>query len=97
MPWKLAKEGQTDEADLKLAQVLRTLYEILRRAALLISPFMPDTANRLWAQLGLTGDVSKLKLDEQKWDSTGPVTVRKAEVLFPRIDIAKWEKSRIEM
>jgi methionyl-tRNA synthetase len=95
MPWKLAKEEQNpDEAKLKLAQVLRTLYEILGRTALLISPFMPDTANKLWAQLGLTGDVSKLRLDDQNWDSVGSVSVRKAEILFPRIDIAKWEESR---
>jgi methionyl-tRNA synthetase len=94
MPWKLAKEEHNSEGNLKLAQVLRTLYEVLRMTALLISPFMPDTANRLWTQLGLTGDVSKLKLDEQKWDSAGAVTVKKAEVLFPRIDIAKWEESR---
>ena len=93
MPWKLANEEQSKE---KLAQVLRTLYEILKRTALLISPFVPDTANRVWAQLGLTGDVSKLRLDEQKWNFTTaePVTVRKSEVLFPRIDIAKWEESR---
>jgi methionyl-tRNA synthetase len=94
MPWKLAKEAQNSEGNLKLAQVLKTLYEILRRTALLVSPFMPDTANRLWDQLGLTGDVSKLKLAEQEWDSVGPVIVKKAEVLFPRIDIVKWEESR---
>ena len=94
MPWKLAKEDLNSEGNLKLAQVLRTLYEILRMTALLISPFMPDTANRLWAQLGLAGDVSTLKLDEQEWDSTGSVKVNKAEVLYPRIDIAKWEESR---
>jgi methionyl-tRNA synthetase len=94
MPWKLAKEERNSQGNLKLAQVLRTLYEVLRMSALLISPFMPDTANKLWAQLGLTGDVSKLNLDEQEWDSVGEVLVRKAEVLFPRIDIAEWEKSR---
>ena len=94
MPWKLAKEEQNPEARIKLMQVLRTLYEILRRTALLISPFMPDTANNVWTQLGLTGDVSKLKLDEQTWNSIGEVTVKKAEVLFPRIDIAKWEELR---
>jgi methionyl-tRNA synthetase len=94
MPWKLAKEENNPAAKLKLAQVLRTLYEILKLSSLLVSPFMPDTANKLWAQLGLEGDVSKLKLDEHIWDSTGQVTVKKAEILFPRIDIAQWEKAR---
>lgn len=94
MPWKLAKEEPNSEGNIKLAQVLRTLYEILRISALLISPFMPDTANKLWAQLGLTGDVSKLRIDEQICDSADSVTVNKAGVLFPRIDIAKWEESR---
>ena len=94
MPWKLAREEANSEGNLKLAQVLKTLYEVLRRTALLISPFMPDTANRLWDQLGLTGDVSKLIIDEQEWDSAEHITVKKAEVLFPRIDIVKWEESR---
>ena len=94
MPWKLGKEERNSQGNLKLAEVLRTLYEVLRLSALLISPFMPDTANKLWSQLGLTGDVSKLQLDEQKWNSVGSVVVKKSEVLFPRMDIAEWEKSR---
>lgn len=84
MPWKLAKEP---ESRAKLNSVLRTLYEMLRRTALYIAPFMPDTADRVWKQLGLEGKVVELKYDEQKWGGAEAVTVKKAEVLFPRMDI----------
>lgn len=91
MPWKLSKEdGEKD----KLNTVLRTLYEILRLSALLTAPFMPDTANKLWGQLGLSGDVSKMKIDEFKFGCCEPVTVNKAEVLFPRIDLKEWEAAK---
>ena len=49
-PWKLAKDAA--QAD-KLDCVLLSLYEALRFIALLIAPFMPDTADKMLAQLGV--------------------------------------------
>ncbi len=74
-PWKLAKAGETD----KLAAVMYNLCEVLKTSAVLISPFMPDTAQKMWDQLGLSGPLSlKTKLDGVK--------VKKGNPLFPRLE-----------
>ncbi|MCL2684723.1 MAG: methionine--tRNA ligase, partial [Synergistaceae bacterium] len=52
-PWKLGRDDPDDRLDI----VLRTLWEVLRLSSLLVYPFMPETAARMRAQLGL-GDVA---------------------------------------
>ncbi len=73
-PWKLAKAGGTE----RLAYVMYKLCEALKVSAVLISPFMPATAEKMWKQLGLSGEIS---LDAQ----ISGVKVAKGEPLFPRI------------
>lgn len=87
MPWVLAK----DEANKpRLAGVMYNLAESLRIISILLQPFMPETPEKIWNQLGLT---DKNTID---WDSTGKwgvypagAKVLKGEVIFPRIDIKK--------
>lgn len=86
-PWVLAK----NEADRpRLGTVLYVLLECARMVAILISPTMPRTPERIFEQIGVTDDALKT------WDSVkvfGGVVpgskVHKGEALFPRIDIAK--------
>ena len=86
-PWVLAK----NEADRpRLGTVLYVLLECARIVAVLISPTMPRTPERIFAQIGVTDDALKT------WDSIkvfGGVVpgskVHKGEALFPRIDVAK--------
>ena len=92
MPWKLAKEGQ----EKKLDSVLLSLYEALRLSALLIAPYMPGTSRRIWEQLGLDGSPLELLYDDFVWGAGAGTRVRKAEVLFPRIDLEAWKKARGE-
>jgi len=90
-PWKLGKNGDIERLD----AVLRTLWEALRLDAVLIAPFMPGTASRMWKQLGLSG--SPLDNGRADWiwgKDSGPVIVNKGEILFPRIDIEKWKAER---
>jgi methionyl-tRNA synthetase len=47
-PWTLAKEGRESELDTALGTLARCLY----RLALMVGPFMPETAARLWEALG---------------------------------------------
>ena len=83
-PWVLAK----DEANsARLAGVMYNLCETLRFAATLLQPFLPDTAPRMAAQLGL--DVSTMSFDSLVYGKVESYTVAKGEVLFPRIDAAK--------
>ncbi len=91
MPWKLGKEENGDRLD----TVLYILCDILRSSALLITPFMPDTALKIWEQLGLEGnpaDVCLLK--ESRGDFPEGISVKKGRVLFPRIDIDKWREEK---
>lgn len=84
-PWKLAKEK-------KQKRVEETLYntlESLRIAALLIYPFMPDSAERIWKDLGVETDIGAIKnlQIETPWGrlaSGSSVTIGKP--LFPRIE-----------
>lgn len=88
MPWALAKdEEKQDELD----TVLYNLTEAIRIVSVLISPFMNETANKIYKQLGINNQADILT-----WESThefGKIKegtkVSKGEVLFPRIDIEK--------
>ncbi|MBP5199663.1 MAG: methionine--tRNA ligase [Schwartzia sp.] len=90
-PWALAK----DEAKkAELATVMYNLAESLRVISVLISPFMPETAPKIWAQLGMAQDLATVRLDDvKKW---GGVPARQhigeAEQLFPRIEVEKEEQ-----
>lgn len=92
-PWRLGRDGEVERLD----AVLATLWESLRLAAVLVAPFMPDTAEKIWKQLGLEGDPLAGGRASWKWGSvTAPVTVQRCGVLFPRIDIEKWKKEKEE-
>ncbi len=83
-PWVLAK----DEANRpRLAGVLYHLCETLRFAATLLQPFMPSTAPKISAQLGLA-DMT-LSYDSLEYGKVDTYTVCKGEALFPRIDVQK--------
>ena len=87
MPWKLGKEKQTE----RLNTVLYTLAETLRFSGLLLSPFVPETAKRIWDQLGLDADPALGLIDSFEWGALRPgEPVRKGPVLFPRIDMEAW-------
>ena len=86
-PWK-----QKDK-DI-LFNVLYNLAESLRLIAIYLYPFMPDTANKIWKQLGIDADISNVIFDEaMEWGGIKPGTkVQKGEALFPRIDTKKKNK-----
>jgi methionyl-tRNA synthetase len=89
-PWKLNKDGQTE----RLNCVLNTLYEILRLSTLMVAPYIPESAEKAWKQLGYTDSPHLEKIDEFRWGAGAGMKVNKAEVLFPRIDLEQWAKSR---
>lgn len=84
MPWVLAK----DEAKKpRLAAVLYNLCEALRTSAVLITPAMPETSEKIFAQLGISDEDLK-SWDSLKWGAASGFTVARGDVLFPRIDIS---------
>lgn len=84
-PWALAKDPAKKA---RLNTVMYNLAETLRIVAILISPFMPNTAPKIWQQLGITADFNQVTLDDaQGWGRLSVGTkVAKPEPIFPRIE-----------
>lgn len=93
MPWALAKDPEKKE---RLNMVLYNLFESLRKISIMIAPFMPNTAPKIWAQLGLGDDFDSVRLTEfDQWTVTEDGhKVGKPEALFPRIEIEKKEEAK---
>ena len=86
MPWALAKD-ETKKP--RLASVLYNLAEALRICAVLLYPFMPRTAPKMFEQIGAT-DAAVQSVDSLEWGKLpANVTLKKGETLFPRIDVEK--------
>lgn len=83
-PWALAKDPAQSG---RLDEVLNGLLESLRVGAILISPVMPDAAERLWDRLGLEGSPGVAPYTTTATFGVFPeVAVHRGDPLFPRID-----------
>ena len=87
-PWNLAKLEDKSE----LSSVMYNLVETLRIVALLIKPFLPETGEKMWQQLGLAGLNSK-SLADAVWGLLPAGTqTAKGDPIFPRIEAEKEEE-----
>ena len=85
-PWVLAK----NEADKpRLAAVLYNLLEAIRVTTTLLSAFMPTDMPKAWEQIGASADDVTYENAAKYGVLPANVTVKKGEVLFPRIDVDK--------
>ncbi|GAB4246591.1 MAG: methionine--tRNA ligase [Thermoleophilia bacterium] len=82
-PWKQAKAGD----DAALDATLYDLAEGLRLLSVLLHPYMPGTAVRIRARLGLSADAAALAWEETAWGRL-PAGLRVVQggPLFPRIE-----------
>ena len=83
MPWALAKEEEKQD---RLATVLYNLVEGITIGAVLLEAFMPDTTDRILAQL----NAEKRDLESLKTFGlypSGNKVVEKPEILFARLDL----------
>ncbi|MBI2901794.1 MAG: methionine--tRNA ligase [Planctomycetes bacterium] len=82
-PWTAAKEGRRDA----VAASLYNAAEALRIIAVLASPVIPATADRIGEQIGI-GPLSTARLETVRaWGGVpGGTRVRRAAPLFPRLD-----------
>ena len=84
-PWVLAKDEAKRE---RLATVMYNLAESLRIVGIFIQPYLPNTAPRLFEQLGVSGGLTSY--DSRAFGNLPEGTrVHKGEALFPRIDVKK--------
>lgn len=85
-PWLLGKD---ESKKARLASVLYNLLETIRITTTLLSCFMPSTMPKVWEQIGAAeSDIS--------YENAGKfgilpanVTVKRGEIIFPRIDVEK--------
>ena len=84
MPWVLGKDESRRE---RLDTVLYNLLETIRSCAELLSPFLPETSEKIFRQLGVS---------PAGWDSLAAFgalpaghKVGQAEILFARLDMEK--------
>ena len=86
-PWVLAKDMETNGK--RLAHVLYNLLETTRICGVLLTPFIPDSCEKLFDQIGACEDCRTWKA-AGIWGSRGETRqVTKGENLFPRIDMDK--------
>lgn len=85
-PWILAKDPAQAE---RLQAVMYNLAEALRIVAILIAPFVPVTAPKIYEQLGL-GNPESFFMADAVWGKLATGTkVEKGEPLFPRIEVTE--------
>ena len=86
-PWTLAKDPVNRE---KLSTIMYRLLETLRAVAILISPFMPQAASKILAQIGLSAS-GPLSLDIIRSRAPLPEgsSLIREESLFPRVAAEK--------
>ncbi len=81
-PWELSKKNPQ-----ALERVLSHAWEALRIVGLLLSPFLPDSAQAITDQLGIDGRINEMRIEHATWGSrhaTG--MIRKGASLFPRME-----------
>ncbi|MHB8770370.1 MAG: methionine--tRNA ligase [Syntrophales bacterium] len=90
-PWVLAKDPANRG---RLETVLYTLLEALRVTAVLITPFMPGSAGRMLAQLGIADAAGQTFETIRSWGELKAGNVlRREEALFPRVELKPEEAS----
>ena len=86
-PWALAKDMEANGP--RLAHVLYNLLEATRICAILLTPFIPDSCDKIFAQLGAP-EGARTWESAAVWGSLPEnAAVAKGENLFPRLDMDK--------
>ena len=92
-PWALAKDESLKE---ELSATLYNLAASLRLISVMIEPYMPATAEKIWNQLALKEDFKNARLkDVENFNGIEDGhEVGKPEQLFPRIEIEEDVKAK---
>jgi methionyl-tRNA synthetase len=86
-PWSLAKDPAQGE---KLAAIMYRLLEVLRAVAILISPFMPQAAQKILQTIGLDAqETCDLNAIRSGAPLPAGAALSRGESLFPRVSAEK--------
>ena len=86
-PWALAKDMEANGA--RLAHVLYNLLETTRICGILLTPFMPESMEKLFAQIGVSAEARTWESADLWGELPETAAVVKGENLFPRLDLDK--------
>jgi methionyl-tRNA synthetase len=86
-PWKLAR--QNDQASqTALSTTLYTAAEALRIATALLSPVLPQSAPKIWVQLGMPDSIESVRFATLEWGKLQPgQKIGEIAAVFPRIEL----------
>jgi methionyl-tRNA synthetase len=92
-PWLLGRDKNKQQ---RLEKVIFHLAQSLQIISILLYPFMPATALKIWGQLGIKEDIKTMLIPENiSWGILKPGTmVNPGENLFPRIDDKKKKEQK---
>jgi methionyl-tRNA synthetase len=83
-PWELVKDANQTET---LDAVLYRATETLRWLCVLLYPVMPEATRKIFAQIGLSEDVSTLNPENLTWGELKAGTrIGETQAVFPRMD-----------
>ena len=86
-PWILIKDESKHS---ELANVLYNVTESIRIISILLQPFMPNTPELIWQQIGLeSGELTAWDSAKEWGKLSKTLSVKKGNVIFPRIDMKK--------
>jgi methionyl-tRNA synthetase len=86
-PWELIKDENQTET---LNAILYRASETLRWLCVLLYPVIPAGAKEIYAQIGLSEDISQLNPENLKWAELQSGTkIGETKAVFPRIDKTK--------
>ncbi|HUK16353.1 MAG TPA: methionine--tRNA ligase [Bryobacteraceae bacterium] len=96
-PWKLAR--QSDETSQRLlSETLYTAAEALRIVTALVAPVLPQSAPKIWAQLGIAEPLESVRYQTLAWGGLKPgQKIGDVAAVFPRIEAAKAIESMREL
>jgi len=84
-PWKLARQPDAQE---KLDTTLYTSAEALRIATALLSPVLPQSAPKIWGQLGMAESIEAVRYADLRWGQLAPgQKIGEISAVFPRIEL----------
>ena len=83
-PWKKPEERLGKES---IENTLYAAAEALRMIAVLAHPVIPEATQKIWEQLGQSGNIADVRIDQLQWGGLKPGTkIGKPEAVFPRAD-----------
>jgi methionyl-tRNA synthetase len=95
-PWKLAKTGDAEAK--RLDEVLYTAAEALRTVTVLLAPVLPESAEKIWAQLGFKTRVDTQRTKDLHWGQLkGGEKLGLVAAVFPRADVKASIEKMLEL